>query len=157
MDDVQAILLTKAYQETLFSDLYCARKKENGGRETLVTCPSAKRSGTSPTTATSLYGADGIAVKPETGSQYLKKTKGLDFKDALLHLAQAAGLNVVRDDQAQHHDYACKADILETAQSFFIEILKQDIGAPVKVYLLRRGYSETDIDAMEVGAPQERE
>jgi DNA primase len=83
---------------------------------------------------------------------YLKKTKGLDFKEAVLQLAQAAGFDVSRYDQSRYHDYTCKADILETAQSLFIETLQQDAGSAVKEYLLRRGYSETDIDVMEVGA-----
>ena len=42
MDDVQAIygiLVAQGYQEELFSDLAGARRKEKGGRETLVSCP----------------------------------------------------------------------------------------------------------------------
>src|ERR1035438_9569169 len=155
MEDVQAIyavLLARGYQDQLFLDLGGIRKREKGGRETLVTCPFCQKE------RHFSYNRD----KPvwrclhcnEAGDWigYLKKGKGLEFKDALLYLAQAAGLDVSRYDQARYHDYACKADILETAQRFFIETLKQDVGGPVKDYLRSRGYSEADIDAMEVGA-----
>lgn len=159
VDDVQeiyAILLAQGYQEQFFSDLGGARKKEKGGRETLVTCPFCHAE------QHFSYNRD----KPvwrcwhcgDAGDwiAYLKKAKNLDFKEALLVLAQAAGFNISRCDQARYHEYTHKADILETAQSFFIQTLKQDIGRPVKDYLLSRGYSEADIDAMQVGAYTDR-
>ena len=149
---IYAILLAKGYQEQFFSDLGGVRKKEKGGRETLVTCPFCHKE------RHFSYNRD----KPlwrcwhcgETGDwiAYLKKTKGLDFKDAVLQLAQVAGFDVSHYDQARYREYTSKADILESAQSFFIKTLKQDIGRPVKDYLLNRGYSEADIDAMQVGA-----
>ena len=155
VDDVQAIyaaLLAGGYQDQLFSDIGGARKKEKGGRETLVTCPFCHKE------RHFSYNRD----KPvwrcwhcnEAGDwiAYLKKTKGLDFKDAVLTLAHAADFNVSRYDQARYHDYTVKADILESAQSFFVQALKKDTGRPVKDYLLNRGYSETGIDAMELGA-----
>jgi DNA primase len=41
---------------------------------------------------------------------------------------------------------------LETAQKLFIETMHKDAGSAVKEYHLRRGYSEADIDVMEVDA-----
>ena len=155
MDDVQAIyaiLLARGYQDQFFSDLGAARKKEKGGRETLATCPFCHKE------RHFSYNRD----KPvwrcwhcgESGDwiAYLKKTKGLDFKEAVLQLAQAAGYDVSRYDQARYHEYTAKADILESAHSFFMKILKQDAGSTVKEYLLGRGYCEADIDVMELGA-----
>jgi DNA primase len=155
IDDVQAIyaaLLANGYQDKLFSDLSGARRREKGGRETVATCPFCQKE------LHFSYNRD----KPvwrcwhcnEAGDwiAYLKKTKGLDFKQAVLQLAQAAGFDVSRYDQARYHDYTVKADILESAQRFFVQTLKEDTGRPVKDYLLHRGYSETDIDAMELGA-----
>ena len=69
-----------------------------------------------------------------------------------MQLAQAAGVDVSQYDQARYHAYTHKADILESAQNFSIRILRDDIGRPVKDYLLNRGYSEADINAMQVGA-----
>ena len=133
-------------------DLGGDRKKEKGGRETLATCPFCHKE------RHFSYNRD----KPvwrcwhcgESGDwiAYLKKTKGLDFKEAVLQLAQAAGFDVSRYDHAWYHDYTAKADILESAHIFFMKILKQDEGSTVKEYLLGRGYSEADIDVMELGA-----
>ena len=84
---------------------------------------------------------------------YLKKAKGLDFKECGAGAGPGWRASTSPGyDQARYREYAHKADILETAQSFFIQTLKQDIGRPVKDYLLNRGYSEADIDAMQVGA-----
>src|ERR1035438_655059 len=107
MEDVQAIyavLLARGYQDQLFLDLGGIRKREKGGRETLVTCPFCQKE------RHFSYNRD----KPvwrclhcnEAGDWigYLKKGKGLEFKDALLYLAQAAGLDVSRYDQARYHD-----------------------------------------------------
>jgi len=143
MDDVQeiyAILLARDYQDRLFSDLGGTRKKEKAGRETLVTCPFCDKEGhfsynrDKPVWRCWHCGQAGDWIA------YLKKAKSLDFKDAVLQLAQAAGLDVSRYDQSRYHDYTCKADILESAQSFFVETLQQDIGRPVKDYLLAGVY-----------------
>src|ERR1035438_566169 len=94
--DIQAIysiLLAKGYQDELFSDLSGIRKRESGGRETLVTCPFCQKENHFS------YNRDRPVWKCwhccEAGDWigYLKRAKGLDFKDAALWLARAAGLN----------------------------------------------------------------
>src|SRR5260370_37221512 len=110
---IYVILLARGYEDQFFLDLGGDRKKEKGGRETLATCPFCHKE------RHFSYNRD----KPvwrcwhcgESGDwiAYLKKTKGLDFKEAVLQLAQAAGIDVSRYDQASYHDYTAKADILK--------------------------------------------
>jgi DNA primase len=157
--DIQAIysiLLAKGYQEQLFSGLGGTLKKEKGGRETLVRCPFCN------TEHKFSYNRD----KPvwrcwhcgEAGDwiAYLNKAQGIDFKAAVLELAHAAGVEVSYDDRVRYDEYTRKANILEAAQTFFIETMNRVAGKPVKEYLLSRGYSEADIGGMPVGAYVDR-
>jgi len=163
MTDVQeiyAILLARRYQETLFSDLADQRLTKRG-LETLATCPFCGKekhfsySSEKPVYRCFVCGEQGDWIR------YLEKRRGLDFKEALLELAQAAGveLETLQQDQAKYQAYTRQADLLEAAQEYFAEGLT-DAGNtaayPVLEYLLQRGYQVSDIAAMELGAYVDR-
>lgn len=163
MADIQAIysiLLARNYQEQLFSSLPGKRKKEKGGRETLVDCPLChKESHFSYSSLEPLWrcwscGESGDWIK------YLEKTSGLTFQQALQELASIAGVEISPQVQTNYQTYVRKADILETAQDYFTEELNTKMtGQPAEVYryLQARGYTPDDILNMDLGAYVDRQ
>lgn len=164
MSDVQeiySILLARRYQETLFSDL-AGQRSAKRGLETLATCPFCGKerhfsfSSEKPVYRCLVCGEQGDWIR------YLEKRRGLDFKEALLELAQAAGveLETLQQDQAKYQTYTRQADLLEAAQEYFSEVLA-DAGNPeaypVLEYLLQRGYLISEIVGMDLGAYVDRQ
>ena len=158
MADIQqiySILLTKGYQDQLFSDLPGKRKKERRGTETLVDCPFCQKEGHFS------YNSQRPVWKcwscGESGDwiNYLEKAKGYDFLRALQELAGTAGVELSPQSQTNYQAYVRKADILEKAQEYFIESLKE--AEPVLSYLHDRGYSTEEIAGMELGAYTDKE
>ena len=88
---------------------------------------------------------------------YLQERQGLDFKEALVLLAQEAGVEISPTDQARHQAYTRKADLLEAAQDLFIQDLQAPQGRQVREYLLARGYTPEEIQGMELGAYTSRQ
>jgi len=84
---------------------------------------------------------------------FMQKRYNLDFIQALEKLAGIAGAPRFEGSPAQAAEYEKRkttADILTTAQAFFIECLKTD--EKTRAYLDRRGYTQADIDAAGLGA-----
>jgi len=150
IQEIYSILLTKGYQDQLFSDLPGKRKKERRGTETLADCPFCQKEGHFS------YNSQRPVWKcwscGEAGDwiDYLEKAKGYDFFRALQELAGTAGVEISLQSQANYQAYVRKADILEKAQEYFIESLKE--AEAVQAYLQGRGYSTEEIAGMELGA-----
>lgn len=153
MSDIQEIyniLLSRGYQEELFSTLPGERKRQ--GAETLAECPFCKKAGHFS------YSSERPVWKCWSCSaggdwlDYMEKRDGLDFRDALFKLADKAGVEVSGRDREAHKAYTKRADILEAAQAVFIEAMQDYRGDKARQYLEDRGYSTEDIKAMELGA-----
>lgn len=156
MTDVQSIyniLLGRKYQERLFSNL---GKTKREGREMITTCPFCKGHRFSYSMNKPLWQCWSCG---EHGDwlQYIMMQEGLTFKDALLQLAKEAGVEISQADEDRYLKYTKKADILERAQEIFRETLFQPEGETVLQYLLNRGYKESDIKAMGLGAYVDQE
>lgn len=155
MTDIQniySILQARGYQETLFSRLTGARKKE--GREIRVDCPICHSEGNfSYSTEKPLWkcwscnaGGDWL--------DFMQKVEGMDFQIALQELASVAGVELSPYSQEAYRVYTRRADILEDAQELFKNELESQIkhdGAVMK-YLADRGYSFQEALDMELGA-----
>lgn len=157
MTDIQAIysiLLSRGYQDTLFSSLTGSRKKE--GKETLVDCPLCKKedhfsyNSQRPVWHCWSCGESGDWIG------YLQKVSGYDFQRALQELATVAGVSLSPHVQATYHTYIRKAEILETAQAYFMKELQEQRAEEVYQYLLDRGYTYDDIYDMEIGGYTDR-
>jgi DNA primase catalytic core len=151
VEQVYNILLGRGYQsQQLFSSLQRPKKQ---GRETIADCPFCADTGQHFS-----YNADKPVWKcwkcDRRGDwiAYLKEQRGLDFRDALQFLAQEAGVTLSGFDQAAYQAKVKRADILEAAQKLFQPELFQAPGKPVLDYLLQRGYAESEIKEMELGA-----
>lgn len=158
IQEIYSILLSRRYQEQLFSSLPGGRKKEKGGRETLVDCPFCGKaehfsySSDKPLWKCWHCGEGGDWIK------YLEKTRGYDFLTSLQELAGAAGVDLSPHIQANYQTYVRKADILEAAQKYFMDTLQdKDEANPVYAYLSQRGYTFDEIYDMELGAYLDRE
>ena len=153
IQDIYSRLLGQRYQETLFRDLKI-HHREKGGRETLSACPFCG----SPdhfaySSEEAVYhcwkcGASGDWIK------YLIDTRqAADFREALLQLAKAAGVELPQYDQQAYQAYVRKADILEAAQAFFVqELLEMANSQAVWDYLDQRGYVLDEVEGMGLGA-----
>jgi len=169
MSDIQeiyAILLGRRYQEQLFSDL--RDQKREGQQNIRALCPFCQTGGgdrgyftyslTKPVWRCFQCQKEQEASGDWIG--YLEARRGLDFKEALLFLAQAAGVEPegLERDKAKYQAYARRADLLEMAQAICIKALAEDKGAgPVYQYLLARGYSVDEMAEMELGAYIDRQ
>jgi DNA primase catalytic core len=155
IQNIYSILLSRGYQDQLFSDLPGKRKKERGGTETLVDCPFCGKDGHFS------YNSQRPVWKcwscGESGDWigYLEKHKRYDFFQALQELAYKAGVELSPQSQSNYQTYVRKADILETAQGLFIEDLKT--AQQVLAYLHDRGYSDDEIAGMDLGAYTDRQ
>ena len=151
IQEIYSILLSRSYQDDLFSDLPGKRRKEKGGRETLVDCPICKKEDHFS------YNRDRPVWRcwscQEAGDwiDYLEKVKGYTFQQSKLELARLAGVELSPQEQAGYRAYTKKADLLEEAQAYFSQELEKT-GSPVFEYLVDRGYSAEDIYGMELGA-----
>lgn len=160
MSDVQqiyAILLSRGYQDELFGGLGNLHRR---GQETEASCPfceDTKRHLSFSSEAPLWHcfkcdrGGDWLA--------YLQEREGLDFIEALRRLADAAGVELVESSsaKARHQAYTKKAGVLEDAMRSFRETLQAEAGASVMAYLRSRGYTDTDIQSMEIGAYTDRD
>ena len=150
IQEIYSILLARNFQEELFSDLPGKRKRE--GKETRAVCPFCQSEDNFS------YSRD----KPlwrcwscqEAGDwiSYLEKVKGYTFQQAKLELADRAGVEVSPQEKASYYAYTRRADLLETAQAYFTDLLDKKEGEPVFNYLMERGYALEDIYGMELGA-----
>lgn len=156
VESVYNVLLAKGFQKELFTTT--TRRVEKNGSEIVKDCPFCGKPG-------HLYVS---AVKPfyncfhcqESGDwiTYLQKSRGLAFIDALAFLAEKAGVKIDGYDEAKHYQKSRKASLIESAQRHFIASLRRDNGREVLLYLRDvRGYSESDITAMELGAYTDRD
>jgi DNA primase catalytic core len=157
IQEIYSILLARSYQEELFSDLPGKRKREKGGRETVVDCPLCHKEGHFS------YNRDNPVWKcwscQEGGDwiHYLEKAKGYTFQQAKLELANKAGVETTPQEQANYKTYVKKADLLETAQAYFADRLilpeeRSDKDLKVFQYLKARGYKEGEVLDMDLGA-----
>lgn len=150
IQEIYSILLSRSYQDELFSDLPGKRKREKRGRETLVDCPICKKEGHFS------YNRERPVWKcwscGESGDwiDYLQKVRGYTFQQAKLELANRAGVEVSPQEQAGYRVYTRKADLLEEAQAYLAQELEKT-GSKVFDYLVDRGYSAEDIYGMELG------
>lgn len=152
--NIYSILLARGYQEQLFSGLG-EKKREKGGQETLVDCPLCNKerhfsyNSQKPVWRCWSCGEAGDWI------DYLEKAKGYTFMMALQELASAAGVELSPQRQEVYQAYTRKADILEAAQEYCTDSLKQ--AKPVLTYLQDRGYSEDEIAIMGLGAYTDRQ
>jgi DNA primase len=154
IQEIYSILLSRGYQDQLFSALPGAKKK---GRETVAECPLCHKpahfsySSQKPVWRCWSCGEAGDWVK------YLEKTSGYDFQRALVYLAEIAGVEVSPQTKANYQAYTRRADILETAQDIFVaDLINDPRSQPVLDYLIGRGYTTEDIIGMELGAYLDR-
>lgn len=162
MSDIQeiyTILLGRRYQQELFQDLP-EQKPAKGGQETLATCPfCGKERHFSYSSQQPLWRCWSCG-KAGDWIGYLEEKRGLAFREALVLLAEEAGLQLagLEQDRAKYQEYQKKAELLEAAQAIWSQALLQDErAAPVLAYLKARGYSAEDIQAMELGAYVDRQ
>ena len=147
IQEIYSILLSRNYQEELFSDLPGQRKRE--GKETKAVCPICNKDNFSYSRERPVWRCWSCG---EAGDwiDYLQKEKGHSFQQALAYLAERAGVEISPHIQEGYKAYVRKADILEEAQSYFSQELDKT-GSLVFNYLTDRGYSAEEIYGMELG------
>ncbi len=151
IQDIYSRLLGQRYQDRLFADLKFDHRE---GRETLSSCPFCQDpkhfsySSEEPVYRCWKCQASGDWIK------YLIDTRqAADFREALILLAETAGVELPGYDQEAYEAYRKKADLLEAAQRFFVQELKEMVNSePVWDYLSQRGYSLDEIEGMGLGA-----
>ena len=86
---------------------------------------------------------------------YVMRRDGVEFIKAVETLADVAGLRLPTNgefNQESYNRYRDQATLLEECNSYFVYCLKNSPGAKeVRDYLSSRGYSDNDIEAMELG------
>jgi len=90
---------------------------------------------------------------------FLTKTEGLSFPEAVERLAAEAGIDLPKPAQAEAREAARirLRKLMEAACVFFQDVLRSEAGADARAYLERRGVTLTEIDAFRLGyAPAER-
>ncbi len=149
--DIYNVLLSRNYQEQLFSHIPGARKIQ--GRETLTDCPFCHKEGHFSYSKDKPFWRCWSCGESGDWIKFLEKS-GSSFQDALSYLANAAGVQISSQNQAAYQSYTRKADILEAAHKYMYDELNKAQGKPAAVYqyLLDRGYLPEDIKHMEVGA-----
>ena len=156
IEQIYNILLAQNYQEELFS--MPTKRTEKGGRELVKDCPfCGKEAHFYVSTEKPFYhcfacNASGDWIK------YLQETRSYDYREALGLLADRAGVKIEGFDEAKHKERQRRASLIEEANSLFIASLSDERGKEVAKYLKDdRGYSEAEIEAMELGAYTDRE
>lgn len=158
MADTQEIyerLLASRYQETLFADLPGKRVRQKAGKETLVDCPFCGKEGHFSYASHKPVWRCWSCSKQGDWISYLEERKRLPFLDVLQLLAKVAGVEIElsQDYKEKHQAYVRKAELLEAAQGVLSSILLQEpAGGAVRDYLMERGYSGPEMEAMELGA-----
>jgi len=153
IQEIYSILLSRGFQEKLFSNLPGDRKKQKGGQETLVDCPFCHAEGHFSYSSQEPVWQCWHCGESGDWIQYLEKTKNYDFRTSLQELAVSAGIEISPLNQKAYLAYTKKADILEAAQKYFMNTLQNNTEAkPVYDYLKQRGYTSDEIRGMEVGA-----
>ncbi len=154
MNDVAAIysmLLSRGYQEELFSDLHGAKRDDrNNLRAFCPFCQAGEHSGRghfSYSLREPLWRCFSCDKKGDW-IRYLEERRGLSFLEALQLLAQRAGVELAGYDQAKHETAVKRASILEAARELFHATLIVSEGE-VYQYLLERGYRLDDLQRME--------
>jgi len=87
-------------------------------------------------------------------ADYVMMRDGVEFIKAVETLADVAGLRLPDGEfnQESYNIYRDQATLLEECNSYFVYCLKNSPGAgEVRDYLSSRGYSDDDIEAMELG------
>ncbi len=160
IQEIYSILLARRYQEKLFEALQ-DKKPASKGRETLATCPLCGKPEHFSYSSEKPVWRCWHCQEAGDWLSYLERTRGLDFREALLFLAQEAGVELdgMEQDKAKYQAYQQRAELLEKAQDYFINALIEDTvrATPVLQYLLARGYSVDDIVDMELGAYVDRQ
>jgi DNA primase catalytic core len=85
---------------------------------------------------------------------YVIKRDRVEFIQAVKTLADVVGLQLPKGEfnQESYQRYKDQATLLEDCNSYFIYCLENSIGADgVRAYLSSRGYSDEDINTMELG------
>lgn len=151
--EIYNLLLARGYQQQLFSHLQ-GQRPAKGGRETEATCPFCGKerhfSFSSEKPVWRCWSCN------ESGD-WLKflETQGLDFRQALGFLAEAAGVDLPGGDSRAWQANQRRAGVLEAAQELFVKELAEP-GSPeaqaVASYLEERGYTQAEIQDMELGA-----
>lgn len=157
MTDIQniySILLARGYQDQLFSGLTGSRKKE--GKETRADCPLCHSEGNFSYSSQKPLWRCWSCGESGDWIRYLQKVSGYDFQRAVIELAEMAGVSVSSDMQAGYKAYTRKADILETAQKYFMDQLQDRKAEEVWQYVWKRGYDFDSIYDMEIGAYTDR-
>ncbi len=167
VQDIYAILLGRHYQRELFSDL--GRQEKDGSRYVRALCPfcqegagGGERGHFSYSLEKPLWRCFACEKEKQTSGDwigYLEARRGLDFKEALLYLAEKAGVELksLEYDRDKHKANQKKAELLEAAQAVWTRALYQDErAAPVLAYLRERGYADEEIKEMELGAYVDR-
>ena len=85
---------------------------------------------------------------------YVMQRDNVDFITAVKTLAEVVGMNPPKGDidPDAYNSYRERTSILEDCNSYFVYCLKSSQGADnVKAYLSSRGYTDEDVEAMELG------
>jgi DNA primase catalytic core len=150
VQDIYSILLSRGHARTLFAEL---RDQRQEGREVRAVCPLCSDGGhhfsynlDKPLWICHASGEGGDWLR------YMERRAGMDFKDALLYLAEQAGVKLQGVDRGAYDSYTRKADLLEAIQQRFRTALTSPEGEPVLHYLQDRGYSREESVEMELGA-----
>lgn len=153
IQDIYSRLLGQRYQDRLFSDLKIDHR-EKGGRETLSACPfCGSPDHFSYSSEEPVYRCWHCGKAGDWIQYLIDARQAADFKEALILLAQAAGVDLPQYDQGAHQAYVRRADILEAAQRLFVqELLEMVHSELVWDYLGQRGYDLDEIDGMGLGA-----
>jgi DNA primase len=88
---------------------------------------------------------------------FLTKTQGLSFPEAVERLAAEAGIELPKPAQVEAREAEGHRlrKLMEAACAFFQNALRSDAGAEARTYLERRGVTTTEIDAFRLGFAQD--
>lgn len=145
-------LLGRDYAPTLFADLPGLR--HSGSHDMAATCPFCGKA--KKFTFSLIKPIYNCWVCNATGSwvDYLINHKGMEFKDALKQLADAAGVELKKYDPEETKKRERRASVLEAAHQLYRRALierEYESAKRVWTYLTDRGYTEDEIRGMELG------
>jgi len=156
MADIQEIyqrLLLKGYQRSLFSDLD-GQRSAKGGRETEATCPFCGKERHFNFSSEKPVWRCWSCNKGGSWIQYLQERRGYEAMLAIHYLAAAAGVELSPGAEQAWQARERRAGVLEQAQELFVQELQGNTPAAQAVasYLQERGYTQAEIQDMELGA-----
>lgn len=157
--DLETALLAQGYQENVFAELEGKRPEKDKVRANCPFCGDTERQfvywTSKPTWA---CGHLNRCSRRGNWYTYLRETGRVrDYPEYVRLLAGAAGLEISAIDEEQYQERLRKASLFEAAQAHFKEQLHARAGAEVYQYLLGRGYSPEDVEAMALGAYVDKE